>query len=104
MSGANGTLGADPETFPSLKATNNAALLLPFRERIYFDADLGFHSLHSLHPRLYKSVAFGDKEFVGMNIELVRLLDLLRRSFNARRLCRPDIVPSLPHDTKKPTD
>jgi hypothetical protein len=39
--------------------------LLAFSERKPLDRFLGLRSFHSLHPRLYRSVAFGDKkEFI----------------------------------------
>ena len=35
--------------------------VLPFRELSSHSSDLGFHSLREFHPRLYRLVAFGDK-------------------------------------------
>jgi hypothetical protein len=36
--------------------------LLAFSERKLLDAFLGLRSFHSLHPRLYRFVAVGDKK------------------------------------------
>ncbi len=53
------------DSCPSLKATNltrRLVMLLPFRERKLLSINLGFRSFHSLHPRLYTFVAFGDQK------------------------------------------
>ena len=57
MSEANGTLGTRQQSDPSLKATN---MLLAFSELFISRPNLGIRSFHSLLPRLYRLVAFGD--------------------------------------------
>ena len=39
-----------------------AYLFDPFRVKSHWVLNLGFHSLRSFHPRLYRYVAFGDKK------------------------------------------
>ena len=91
MSAANGTLGTARRADLTLKGSNNMLKLLAFSERKMSRPVLGFRSFHSLHPRLYKFIAVGDKKgFLTLQLPDGRQLciDLV-----GRRALHPRILP-----------
>ena len=44
--------------------------IAPLQGVIFSSSVLGFRSFHSLHPRLYRFVAFGDNDAINREIKL----------------------------------
>ena len=83
MSEANGTLGTKHRIDPTLKGSNTSRQCCSLSASILFSRpNLGIRSLHSLLPRLYRFVAFGDF-FWNDGVASITVQIFARRDLNA---------------------